>query len=181
MKLHYIIFFVVLFWGGCSASSDNLLSVEERKSPIKQNKMEESNLNSIQEKEILSRNYQIAQKALEKAIKEKDKDTLRSGLKNQNPLIKKKVVDAISDIDFKDSVPDLIDALKRNQILLRGGTEVQLLQRDLDVAIVKTLEKLTQLDFDVTDALSSEDVNKVIEQSNRWWNDYKKKKTRNEF
>ena len=64
---------------------------------------------------ILSCDYFTAKKALEKAIVENDKGTIRLGLKRLFSFeIKMDIVKAISQLKDKSFVPDLTDALEKN-------------------------------------------------------------------
>lgn len=176
MRLHILIFFFVSFWAGCSASSDNGLPVNEAKVSVEQNKTNQSNTNTIQEQEILSNDFRIAGNALEKAIRENDKQMLRTGLKNRNLLTKKLVVYQIFNMGVKEAIPDLIEELKHNQA--NAGDDARTLQskRRLNEAVVTALRGLTKSNFDFSRRPAPKDTNRVIEESSKWWADYQKTK-----
>jgi HEAT repeat protein len=119
--------------------------------------------------EILSKDRLKAEIALVKAIQAEDRETIRLGLKNENLLIKKKAVTSLVKVKDKQSVPDLIEVLSENQVVLNGGNEIAAMQADLNRDIVISLRYLTGLKFDVSEALSSDDINKVLEESRKWW------------
>lgn len=125
--------------------------------------------------EVLSKDYLKAEKALVKAIQAEDRKTIRLGLKNENLLIKKKAVIALGEIEDKQSVPDLIQVLLENQIVMNGGNEIVAMQDDLDRSTVLALSRITELKFDISGKLSSDEVNKVLQQSQKWWETYQKK------
>lgn len=129
-----------------------------------------------QDNEILSKDYNIAEKALSKAVKEKDKHTIRLGLKNPILTIRLKTVEAIKESDDKTFfVGDLIDALSENQLILEGGTETKIFQKELDRNIVSALEILTGLNFPRIENLSSKDIEKILKESREWLESNKSK------
>ena len=128
-----------------------------------------SNSEMDAQSEILSKDYLKAEIALVKAIQSEDRETIRLGLKNEILQIRKKSVMALFKIKDKQSVPDLIETLSENQGELYGGSEIKEMQSDLNRAIVISLRHLTGLKFDVSEALSSDDIEKVLEESRKWW------------
>ena len=134
----------------------------------------QENLLMKQDNSILSRDYYIAEKALNKAISEKDKETLKLGLKNSILTIQQKTAEAISALNDDSFVPDLIEALKQNQSAMAGGTEAQIFQDDLNKAILSTLEHLTKLKFNVTYPLSDKNIKEVLDKTQKWCNSHKK-------
>jgi HEAT repeat protein len=128
-----------------------------------------SNSEMDAQSEILSKDRLKAEIALVKAIQTEDRETIRLGLKNENLLIKKKAVTSLVKVKDKQSVPDMIEVLSENQVVLNGGNEIAAMQADLNRDIVISLRYLTGLKFDVSEALSSDDINKVLEESRKWW------------
>jgi HEAT repeat protein len=126
---------------------------------------------SQQENPILSKDHATAEKALDKAILEKDKHTIKLGLRNQSFLIRQKTVEAIGEIGDESFVPDLIRSLRGNQGIVTGGTETEVMQNDLNRAIISALEQLTKLEFEVSIPLSDEDIRKVTDKSQNWFID----------
>lgn len=98
-----------------------------------------------QNKEILSKDYKIAEKALNKAVFEKNKDTIRLGLKSPILEIRAKTVKEIGKLADETFVPNLIEALEENQGIIDGGSEIQVMQQELNKDIVSVLEKFDQL------------------------------------
>ena len=128
-----------------------------------------SNLTVNSQRDVLSKDYAKAEKAPKRAIERGDKRIIRLGLKNENILIKKTAVIALGKIKDKQSVPNLIQVLSDNQVVMNGGNEIVAMQTDLNRAVFFALTGLTGLKFDVSDALSSDDVNNIIKQSRMWW------------
>lgn len=131
-----------------------------------------------QETPILSKIYNVAKSALDKAILEKDKSTIRLGLKRNSPSFRTIVVQAIRQLDDKSFVPDLIKALEDNQVLMSGGSETQAEQQELNKEIISTLKQLTGLDFPYLNDSStipcfsdcpSKDIERVLTDSREWW------------
>jgi hypothetical protein len=127
---------------------------------------------------ILSKNYRVAKSAFDKAVLEKDKATLRLGLKRESPSFKRDIVQAIKQFDDKSFVPDLIKALENNQLIMSGGLETQAEQQELNKEIISALAKLTDLKFDYLSDSStipcfsdcpSKDMGKVLEESKTWY------------
>ncbi len=121
--------------------------------------MQQERLMMRQEISILSKYYYPAERAFEKAVLEKDKTTLRLGLKAFSLVLRAKVVREIKQFDDKSFVPDLIVALEANQGIMSGGSEIVSFQNQLNKEIVLALEKLTELKFPYfDDSPSSEDI-----------------------
>jgi hypothetical protein len=118
---------------------------------------------------ILDKDYTIAKRALDKAVLQRDKETIRLGLKRDSLDFKREVVHAIEQLKDKLFVPDLINALEGNQITMRGGTETKLLQQELNEAIVSALKKVTNINFLISDKLSTDDIQQVLKKSREWW------------
>jgi hypothetical protein len=131
----------------------------------------QKNLSVPQDNEILSKDHFIAKKALEKAILEKDKHTIKLGLSNQSFLIRQKTVEAIAEIGDESYVPDLVRSLRGHQGIVTGGTETEVMRDDLNRAIISALEQLTNLEFEVSIPLSDEDIRKVTDKSQNWFID----------
>lgn len=161
--------FIVLciYLSGCSNLQTSVAQTKEpvitgQSTPQKSPLMEQDN-------DILSNDYKIAEKALDKAVLEKDKNTIRIGLKSEFLDIRKKVVEIIAEFNDEAFIPNLIIALQENQGLIGGGTETQIFQNDLNKAIISALEHLTKLKFEISEPLSSEDIQKVLKESQAWW------------
>ncbi len=121
-----------------------------------------------QNNDILSKDYFVAEKALKKAIAEKDNITIKTGLKSPIFSIKQKTAEAIIQLDDNTFVPGLIDALQENQGVTAGGNEAEELQDQLNKALISALEKLTKMTFNIPETLSPADINKVIQKSREW-------------
>ena len=141
----------------------------------------QTNTGIIQDDKILSRDMEVAKKALTEALENKDKETLRLGLKNHRLLLSEKNSEALMNavIEMKDItfVPNLTDALERNRGIIAGGSESQGFQNHLTKVIVKVLQELTGLHFDISNSLTLEgeyneqlkEINEVIKQSREWY------------
>lgn len=127
-----------------------------------------------QEDSISSKDYAVAEKALNKAILEKDKKTIKLGLQSRYFPIRQKTVEAIANIKDETFVPNLIKSLQGNQGIIAGGTETEVMQNDLNEVIVSALQKLTKLKFKVSKPLSTEDINEVLDKSQDWYKFHKK-------
>lgn len=119
--------------------------------------------------DILSRNFQTAEKALGQALTEKDAATIKLGLKSPILSIRLKTAEAVQDLDDKSYVPSLIDALEETCCaMIDGGTETQMMQKDLNRTLVDALEKLTKTKFNLPEDLSPRDFEEVIKRSREW-------------
>ncbi|MGB7068427.1 MAG: hypothetical protein WBD22_02950 [Pyrinomonadaceae bacterium] len=130
-----------------------------------------------QETPILSRNYNVAKWAYDKAVSEGDKSTIRKGLDGLSLLLKRNVVEAIAKFNDKSFVPDLIKALEENQSLMSGGSETQAEKQELNKEIISALKQLTGLDFlflkdssmiPCFDDCPSKDIERVLRESREW-------------
>lgn len=165
-----IVLFLVYLLGsnGCNVSHDGYVpKLGPSKTPP-----EFANAMNPQEG-ILNKNYSTAEAALNKAIKEKNNETIRLGLRSQILPIRQKTAEAISNTDVKTFVPDLVKALRENQGIISGGTETQLLQQDLNRAIITAIENLTDIQFNVTTDLSPDEVKKFIRITEKWCKQHK--------
>jgi hypothetical protein len=129
---------------------------------------------STEQNNIISKDYLIAEKSLKKAVLEKDKKTLKVGLRSSFLTIRQKIVEAIIELNDKTFVADLIESLQANQIILDGGTETQIEQSELDRTIIRGLESLTKIDFKVSKELSIENIAEIIKRSQDWLEIYQK-------
>lgn len=145
---------------------------------------------------ILSKNYRVAKWALDKAVSEKDIATIRLGLKGFSFSIKQDAVLVIKQLDDKSFVPDLIEALDKNQGIIDGGSEVQSFQQELNITIISALKQLTDLKFSYSKgsptSLTSlclnnskisfscvvdrmpKDIEKILEECRKWWKVHRK-------
>lgn len=128
---------------------------------------------------ILSNEYSVAERALSRAVLEKNRATIREGLKSKFIGLKIDAVKALAEMNDKSSVPNLVEALQANQGVIDGGSETQILQNDLNQAIIRALERLTGLEFSVSKRLnkeklsrytpfSSEEIEDVVSKSGQW-------------
>jgi hypothetical protein len=161
----FIVFCICL--NGCSNFETSMAQtkeplITEQPTPQKSPPTEQDN-------DILSNDYTIAGKALDKAILEKDKNTIRVGLKSEFLDIRKKAVETIEEFNDETFVPNLIVVLQENQGLIGGGTETQIQQDNLNKAIISALEHLTKLEFKVSTPLSFEDIEGILKESQEWW------------
>lgn len=139
--------------------------------------MQQERLMMRQEISILSKYYYLAERAFEKAVLEKDKTTLRLGLKAFSLILKAKVVREIKQFDDKSFVPDLIAALEANQGIMSGGSETTFAQNELTKEIVLALEKLTELQFSYFNNSPGDDdlfkfprmdIERILKESRNW-------------
>jgi hypothetical protein len=105
---------------------------------------------------------------LNKALLEKDNETIRLGLKNPILTIRKKTTKAIDSINDVRFVPDLLAALQSNQSVVLGGTEMQIMQDELTSALILTLERLTKTKVKISNKPSHEEIDKVITKIHEW-------------
>src|SRR5687767_6378695 len=108
--------FVVVWMGytnGCDYPSESITQAVAPSStpPL--------NSNMIPPQELIrSPEYSIAKAALDKAVKDKDIETLRLGLTSTIITIRHKTAEAITNTDVILFVPDLIAALRQNQSVI---------------------------------------------------------------
>lgn len=155
----------------------------------RENQLQQMTIQCKQEdNSILSCDYLTAKKSLEKALQKNDKETIRLGLKRFLSFkVKMDIAKAIAQLEDKSFVPDLIDALEKNQGVLSGGTETDILQALLSRELIITIEKLTGLKFNLRDLprpdsvekfepsnyISSDEIQKAIKQASLWWKNNK--------
>jgi TPP-dependent indolepyruvate ferredoxin oxidoreductase alpha subunit len=94
-------------------------------------------------------------------------------LKSRYFPIKQKAAEAITEIKDENFIPDLIKSLDGNQGIVAGGTETEVMQNDLNKAIISALECLTKLKFNVTYPLSDENIKEVLDKSQKWCSSHK--------
>jgi hypothetical protein len=102
---------------------------------------------------FLTETHERSAKLLEKAILENDVDTIRKALQGRFLSIKSRAVQALTKLDDKASIPNLVQLLKTNQGLIDGGSEIQYEQNLLNKVIVLGLEKLADAKFETTEKL----------------------------
>lgn len=176
MKYSISLFWLIMLWinlSGCVVFQESTAQIKELPKTSQTNS--QSNMHMEQDNKILSRDYAIAEKALDKAVSERDKKTIRLGLNSRFLPIKQKTVEVIAEIKDETFVPNLIETLGENQAVMTGGTEMQIMQDDLNKAIVFALEQLTGLQFLFLENLSSEDIQRVLKESQEWWKTHQDK------
>jgi hypothetical protein len=117
---------------------------------------------------VLSRDYAVAEIAINNAVLTGNKATLKLGLESPIITIKQKAVEAIPETTDEDFVPSLIAALQSNQGLMAGGTEIQILQNNLNVSVIVAIATLTKMKFKVSEHPTSAEVSEVILRSQEW-------------
>lgn len=157
---------VCICFAGCNSLETSLAHTEGH--PSTQSTQPTTMLEQ-RDDDILSRDYAVAEKALNKAVLEKNHATIRRGLENPILPIQQKTAEAISEIDDETFVPNLIIALRKNQSVMAGGSEIRGLQNKLDLTLIAALEKLTKIEFGVSEKLSTNDIEGVIKKSEEWW------------
>jgi hypothetical protein len=119
---------------------------------------------------ILSKDFAVAKEALNENKRLKNVEMIRLSLKHYSLIIKRLAAEDLAELGDKGSVPSLIEALEKNQGLMRGGIETLGLQAELNSAIVSTLGKLTGMSFPSQKSLTGTQIKQVIEQAKLWWN-----------
>ncbi len=101
------------------------------------------------------------------AIQRIRNEVLYRDLKHPSLQIKIMAAKELADMNTAESVPELLNALKENQAQLTGGTETELLQRELNQSLLISLERQTGL------KLSDEliDVQTAIDRVDKWLRD----------
>lgn len=167
IKVKAILGMLIVINAGC-------LSIPENKMVSKQETME-LQTQTKEQNPVLNKDYTIAKRALDKAVLQRDKETIRLGLQKNSLIFKKDVIQGIEQLNDKSLVPDLISVLESNQVVMTGGTETKLLQQELNEAIISALKKITKLNFSIPDDKLSDDViQQVLRKSREWWNNYKR-------
>jgi hypothetical protein len=123
----------------------------------------------ISENPILSKDYWTAKRALDESIQKEDSQDIRLGLKSSFVELKIESVEAMKKLNCEDFLLDLVETLKNNRVELRG-TELQVLQRELDKTIILALEKITGLYLlPLGKELMESDIENAIENCQKWW------------
>lgn len=170
MKSTINLFLLITFCIGLNGCTTNLeTSMAQTKEPfINKQPTPQKSPQMEQDSNILNNDYTVAEKALNKAVLEKNKDTVRLGLKSPILDIRKKTVETIVQFNDVTFVPNLIVALQENQGIIGGGSETQVLQSKLNVTIISALEHLTKLKFKLSKPLSPEDIQEILKKIQEW-------------
>jgi hypothetical protein len=161
---------VIVFLSGLLGCSNYEVTTMPSKQTHKPGTENAQNTPPISQKDdILSRDYAVAERALDRAVVEKDSETIRLGLKNPILSIKRKAALAIAETNDVTFVPFVIEALQMNQVEMLGGTETRVLQDELNMTLVTTLAKLTNLKFAVSKKPTASEIQKVIASGQEWW------------
>ena len=138
---------------------------------------------------ILGADYDKAEAALMQAISEKQRETIQSGLKSRFIGLQIRSAEALAEINDKSSVAALVEALSQNQGVRGGGTEDQVLQQNLNKAIILALAKLTELKFQISwrlaenkfhtnapffDTFTPDEIENVLDETRKWLSSQKK-------
>jgi hypothetical protein len=168
MKWTVYFLFVIFVISGISCTNLDTRATEIKESFITDKPAAPKSPVMEQDNNIVSKDYNTAQKALKKAALEKNKKTIKKGLESPIITIRQKTAEVILELNDVSFVPSLIDALQGNQVIIDGGTEMKLFQQDLDKAIISALEYLTKLKFNLSNPISSKDINEVLDKSQEW-------------
>lgn len=168
----FLIILLCISLNGCSNLETSIAQTNEPSAVEQTTAFQDASIQN--DNKILSEDYAIAEKALNKAVLKKNKDTIKLGLKSPIPDIRKKTVEAIAKIGNEAFVPNLIVALEQNQGIIAGGSEIQSLQNKLNEIIISTLEQLTKLKFNISKPLSPEDIKEVLDKTKDWCKTNKK-------
>lgn len=118
---------------------------------------------------ILSKDFNEASEALEENVRRKKSGLVRMSLQHPSLIIKRRAAEALRKLKDRASVPSLIEALELNQAVYVGGTETELLQDELNRAIVSALVEVTGIDVQLGPTLSDRKISEVITKSKKWW------------
>lgn len=132
-------------------------------------------VNSKLEEQILNDDYNVANRALDEAKKSKNAVAVRLGLRHRSLTLRKQAAESLKELKDKASVPSLIKALEDNQVVYRGGTETEILQGELNNAIISALQELTGINFSTEAASTKDNIQKIILCSRQWWAENKGK------
>lgn len=103
---------------------------------------------------ILSADFKTASEALDENTRNRRAELVRVSLEHPSLIIKRRAAKAIMELDDKDSVPALVEALEKNQGSFKGGSETKILQQKLNNDLVIALDRLTGISFPVEGVLS---------------------------
>jgi hypothetical protein len=104
--------------------------------------------------EILSRDFKTAREALDENTRNRRVELVQVSLEHPSLLIKRRAAKAIMELDDKDSVPALVEALEKNQVSFKGSSETKALQEKLNNDLVSALHRPTGISFPVEGVLS---------------------------
>lgn len=161
-----IVLFVTLsIWSGCSTSDFSVIETGRSEKPNVSDPQQD-------EKDIVSKNYDTAMKALKVAVASRDTKSIRMGLTNPIFSIRTASAKALGELCDAACVPALIAGLENNQGGVAGGTEIQIFQTELNREIIAALKKLTSLDLSVTsDTPSRKEIAEIIVRVRKWEKD----------
>ncbi len=121
---------------------------------------------------ILSQNYDIAEKALEENIKQRDVKAICLSLKHQAQSLKIKAADALGSIRSKEGVDCLIEALKANLASKHApgysDSESRALSNELDKSIIHALRVITGLNLPLKNKYPDSEIEKVVKRTSEW-------------
>jgi uncharacterized membrane protein len=140
-----------------------------------QQRQSDKKVQTDRKKQISEGSYQDATEALHKAVVAKDKEAVTLAIQQRRfgPAFQIDAVRAVSQLNDKSLVPELLNALENNQgIAWRGGSEIEAEQKQLNKVIVATLEKFTGLKFSEAEHPTPEEIKIVLKVCRDWWKDH---------
>jgi hypothetical protein len=120
-------------------------------------------MSNEQSTSILSADFAVAEQALSEGVKNGDVDLVGLALGNPHLEIKLQATEALGHMGDKKSIPQLWEALEENQVYYTGGSEIKILQVELNKALVNALQKLTGVDYGIVDPASAADIQRVLQ------------------
>jgi hypothetical protein len=139
---------------------------------VKMDKELKDKAQAERQKQILEGNYEVAKQTLDEAVLSKDTSTIKIALKQRRfgPVFQSDAVAAVEQLRSQEFVPDLVEALEKNQgIAWRGGSEIDAEQKKLSGDIVSVLSFLTGIQFPSTDNLTPQDIETILRLTHEWW------------
>lgn len=95
------------------------------------------------ENNILSNDFQVASKALDENVKENDLKSICVSLRSPFFQIRVRAAKSLQKHNLSALVNELITAYENNQVEYTGGSEIEVMQKELDDEVFKTLEIFT--------------------------------------
>jgi HEAT repeat protein len=122
-------------------------------------------------KRILSTDYDVAERALEENMNQRDVKAVCLSLKHRAPSLRIKAAEALGSIRSKEAVNCLTEALKGNQTFTPVDTESTVLRDRLNRSLIEALSAITGLNLPIKKKYSyveDAEIEKIIRRIKEW-------------
>ncbi len=93
----------------------------------------------------------------------KNAKVLARGLRRNDVSLKLDIVDALERVGDKNVLPDLLEALKTQNVIAEGSSDTVVPERKLKERLIQVIQKMSGLELPITDYDNRQEIRQTIE------------------